>query len=98
MIDKIGELISVQVVYIAILSVIIIATLRLKRKGTFYWFIAGLYVLTLIWLIYEYIGFGAKPDSGSVFAWGMLSMIIPGILTLVALIVFITSRIVVRKR
>lgn len=98
MIDNISELIFVQVVYMAILSLIIIATLRLKRKGVFYWIIAGLYVLTLIWLIYEYINFGTKPDPGSVFAWGMFSMIIPGILTLIALIVFVVSGIVARKQ
>lgn len=98
MTDGIGELIFIQSVYITILSLIILATVRLKRKGTFYWVISGLYAITLLWLIYEYINFGKKPDPGSVFAWGMFSIIIPGLLTLVAVIVFVIARIVARKR
>ena len=96
MIDNIGELVFVQIVYVIVLLLIIIATRRQKQNGIFYWCIAGLYALVFIWLIYEYFGLGTKPDPGSVFAWGMLSMIIPGILVFIALIVFIISRIIKR--
>lgn len=98
MMKDIVELIFIHIVYIIMLGLIIVATARLKRKGIFYWAIAGLYVLMLIWLIYEYVGLGAKPDPGGFFAWEMLAMIIPGLLILVALIVFIISRIVARER
>ena len=54
-------------------------------------------MLFFMWLIYEYFGLGAEPDPGSVFAWGMLSMIITGIIVFVALIVFVISRIIKRK-
>jgi len=97
MIDNIGELIFVQLFYIIVLLLIITATHRQKQKGIFYWCIAGLYALVFIWLIYEYFGLGAKPDPGSVFAWGMLTMIIPGILVFIALVVFVISRIIKRK-
>jgi hypothetical protein len=98
MMKDIIELIFIHIVCIVLLGLIIITTMRLKRNNIFYWVIAGLYVLTLIWLIYEYISLGVKPDPGGFFAWEMLAMIIPGILTLIALIVFIVSRIVARKQ
>jgi hypothetical protein len=92
MIDNLGELIFIQIICLTLLIIIIVATLKLGRKGIFYWIIAGLYTLTLIWLVFEYTNFGPKPDPGSVFVWGTLSMIIPSILVGMALVVFVISR------
>jgi len=97
MIDNIGALIFVQAIYIIILLLIIWATRGQARKSLFYWCIFILYALILICLIYEYVSFGSKPDPGSVFAWGMLSMIIPGALVFLALVVFILSWIIKRS-
>jgi len=56
------------------------------------------FVLSLVWLISEYASLGVKPDPGNFFAWEMLAMIIPGILTAIALVGFCASRIAAQKR
>ena len=55
--DGLDTLITIQIVYIAILFFIIRATIRKGRKGIFYWIVAGLYLVTITWLvirIYKY--------------------------------------------
>ncbi|SDZ74347.1 hypothetical protein SAMN05192529_101145 [Arachidicoccus rhizosphaerae] len=94
---NIGELIFVQVIYLTVLILVITATRKLGRNGIVYWIITGLYALIFTWLVNEYTAFTVKTDPGALFAWGMYSIIVPGILTLIALIVFIISRIVIRK-
>ncbi|HSC52655.1 MAG TPA: hypothetical protein VLC98_03490 [Phnomibacter sp.] len=86
--DGIGTLLIIQVVYIATLFFIIRSTIRQGRKATFYWFIVALYIVTIAWLVAGYISMPKSGNGGYGFAIGMYSMIVPGILTFVAAIVF----------
>jgi hypothetical protein len=90
--DGIGELIIIQLVYIAILFLIIRAVIRQGKKAIFYWFIAGLYMLTIAWLVTEYLNMPKSGNGGYAFAIGMYSMIVPGVLTLIAALAFIVSQ------
>ena len=78
--DGLDTLITIQIIYIAILFFIIRVTIRKGRKGVFYWIVAGLYVLTITWLGIEYINMPTVGNGGYGFAIGMFSIIIPGIL------------------
>ncbi|MBC6607944.1 hypothetical protein H8B13_14050 [Hymenobacter sp. BT188] len=86
------ELIIIQFIYIAIMFFIIRATIRKGLKVFFYWLIVGLYVLTITWLVTEYVDMPKEGNGGYGFAIGMYSMIIPGILVLLSLLVFLISK------
>jgi apolipoprotein N-acyltransferase len=92
MTDSIGPLIIIQAIYMLALFLIIRETRRQKQKGVFYWFIAGVYALVLIWLTDQYLNLAPTPYPGSIFLLEVLSFIVPGILILMALIVFMVSR------
>jgi apolipoprotein N-acyltransferase len=90
--DGLGELIIIQFVYIAILFLIIRAVIRQRKKAILYWFIAGLYMLTIAWLVTEYVNIPKTGNGGCVLAIGMYSMIVPGVLILIAALAFIVSQ------
>ena len=90
--DGLGELLFLQFIYTVILVYIIWRTRRKKRKETPYWIIAGLYILTIIWLSIEFIKMPKTKNGGYGSAIGMYSMIIPGILIVCAIITFQNQR------
>jgi hypothetical protein len=90
--DSLDTLITIQIVYIVILFFIIRATIRKGRKGIFYWVVGGLYLLTIAWLVIEYLTMPEVGNGGYGFAIGMYSMIIPSILVFSSVLVFQISR------
>jgi hypothetical protein len=91
--DKdLGELVCVQVFYTVVFALLIFASRRRRRENMFYKAMAVICALLVIWFIYAYSDFGPRPDPGSVFAWGMLLMILPGIFVFVSLVIFVIGR------
>lgn len=92
MIDNFGELICVQLVYAVILFVIAFNAYKRRENQKVYLVSSGLYITVIVWLIFEYIRLGPHPDPGSAFAWGILSMVIPGVLVIITLLIFVISQ------
>ena len=90
--DGLGELIFIQIVYIVVLFFTIRATIRNGKKPVFYFVIVGLYILTLAWLVREFINIPKIGTGGQGFALGMYSMIVPGVLILISLMAFIITQ------
>ncbi|WP_121357778.1 hypothetical protein [Flavisolibacter nicotianae] len=90
--EGLGELIIIQLVYIIILFLIIRKIIRQGKKAIFYWIIVGLYLLTITWLVTEYVNMPETGNGGYGFAIGMYSMIVPGILTFIAALAFIITQ------
>ena len=91
MITDLGQLIIGQSIYLILLFFITRVAVRQKRKDFLYWFVLSIdiiYILIISWLIYTYLTFGPNPDSGEVFAWGMFSIIVPGLLVILTCLVF----------
>lgn len=86
--EGIDTLLIIQLIYIVILFFIIRSTIRQGRKATFYWFLVALYAMTIAWLVTGYISMPKSGNGGYGFAIGMYSMIVPGILTFVAAMVY----------
>lgn len=91
--DELIELLLIQIIYIAILFFIIRSVIRRGSKAIFYWIIVALYVATIAWLMTDYFNMPKTGNGGYFFAIGMYSMIIPGILILISVIVFALSRV-----
>jgi hypothetical protein len=91
--EGLSELLIVQLVYIVILFFIIRMTIRQGRKPILHWVIAGLYILTIVWLVTEFINMPKTGNGGYGFAIGMYSMIVPGLLTFISVIIFIITQV-----
>jgi len=95
--DGLDQLIIIQLVYIAILWLIIRAATRQGKKTVFYWVVTGLYLLVIAWLGVKFVNMPGR-DGGYWFALGMYSIVVPGILIFIAVIVFMVTRAVRKKR
>ncbi len=92
MINDINELVFVQTASIVVLLLIFWIARKKKKERIAYCCISVVYVFIIGWLIYEYFRLGSHPDPGSVFAWAMTSIILPGVLILIAIGIFIIAR------
>ncbi len=86
-----AELIFVNFICIAVLFLIIKATLKQGKKAVFHLIVAALYLITIIWLGAAFFKLPETGGGGEVFAIGMYSMIIPGLLTFLSAIIFIIT-------
>lgn len=90
--EGIDTLLVIQVIYIVTLFFIIRSTIRQGRKVTFYWFIVALYLVTIIWLVAGYLKMPKTENGGYGFALGLYSIMVPGILTFLAALVYQITR------
>jgi hypothetical protein len=90
-----------QVVYMSILGLITYRVKKTGRKqGFLYWFTLAIdliYGLTFGWLLYKYSGLETYPESEELFAWTIFSLIFPGILVLLASVVFVVTRLIKKR-
>ena len=94
--DSLGQHIVAQLFFSTIHFLIIRSIILHGKNSIFYWLITGLYISTIVWLVIEYIKMPKTENGGFGFAIEMYSLIIPGILTLISIIVFCISQ-AVRK-
>jgi hypothetical protein len=91
-----NEILTAQFVYILILTLITFRVKKVNKNwGDLYWFliiIDILYTLFAGWMIYEYSTFGKKVDPGAAFAWGMMFLLVPGILVFAALVAILVAK------
>jgi hypothetical protein len=92
MINDVSELAIVQAVYVTVLILIIWTSWKEKKQRIAYLCIIATYALVIGWLVYEYFRFGGHADPGSVFAWAMTSIILPGLLVISAIIIFVVAK------
>ena len=85
------NLLLLQVIYLVVIFLLLRSARKNGRNIIVYWIILGLYLITLIWLTKSYFERPKVADGGYTFALGMYSMIVPGILVLVAMLSFLVA-------
>ena len=91
------ELILFQVFYISIIALIIWKAVG-KHSLVPYCIFIGIYIITLIWLVFEYFCMSATGNGGHWFAISMYSIIVPGILTGLSLLWFILNKSIAKMK